>query len=211
MARRVNEITLSGSGRSAAAACARRFPLIPRPTLLDPRLLSPSLLEHAVARQGRCALRTTRAQGTLSWPMLTLGQRVQHPRLLQVSPELLALRVSGLRRHRGSETGARGPEQEEGTGVQQPRLTALGPQDLRARAPTPSRSRPAGGYRPYSPATPRPSHFVMGHSDWGNGVAGAGDRGRRARSSTAHAQKPVRACVFASHGPCSLGCGLFSW
>lgn len=41
-------------------------------------------------------------------PRLTFRQRVQHPRLLQVPPELLALRVGGLRRHGGSGTGARG-------------------------------------------------------------------------------------------------------
>lgn len=46
--------------------------------------------------------------GSCRPPRLTFRQRVQHPRLLQVPPELLALRVGGLRRHGGSGTGAGG-------------------------------------------------------------------------------------------------------
>lgn len=145
--------------------------------------------------------------------MLTLGQRVQHPRLLQVPPELLALRVGGLRRHGGSVAETQGPGKEEGAGSPANPASASLPQ-----APKPARAPPippgadqrlATARTP--PATPRPPHFVMGHSDSGSGVAGAGDRGWRALSSTAHAPKAARACALANHGPGWPGCGLFSW
>lgn len=154
-----------------------------------------------------------RARGTVSWPMLTLGQRVQHPRLLQIPPELLALRVGGLRRHGGSVAEARGPEQEEGAGsaATPPPPRHLGPpKPARApQLPPGAAQRLATARTP--PATPRPPHFVMGHSDSGSGVAGARDRGWRAPSSTAHARKGARACALANLGPGSPGCGLFSW
>ena len=86
--------------------------------------------------------------------MLTLGQRVQHPRLLQVPPELLALRVGGLRRHGGSVAEARGPEQEEG--AESP-ATPPSPHYLKPPKPTrtpPLPPEPTSGWLP--PARPQP-------------------------------------------------------
>lgn len=85
------------------------------------------------------------------------------------------------------------------------------PPNLRA-PPCPPGADPRLATSRTPPATPpRPPHFVMGHSDSGSGVAGAGDRGWRALSSTAHARKGARACALANHGPEGSGCGLFSW
>lgn len=144
--------------------------------------------------------------------MLTLGQRVQHPRLLQVSPELLALRVGGLRRHGGSVAEAQGPEQEEGAGspATPPPPRCLRPPKPARAPPLPPRADQRLATARTPPATPRPPHFVMGHSDSGSGVAGARDRGWRALSSTAHARKGARACALANQGSRSQGCGLFS-
>lgn len=70
---------------------------------LDPRDPKASLVPgRAPPGQERADLGCSRP------PPLTFRQRVQHPRLLQVPPELLALRVGGLRRHGGSGTGAQG-------------------------------------------------------------------------------------------------------
>ena len=80
-----------------------------------------------------------------------------------------------------------------------------------AHAPTPTRADQRLATARTPPATPRPPHFVMGHSDSGSGVAGAGDRGWRARSSTAHARRGTDACALGIPGPGWPGCGLFSW
>lgn len=85
------------------------------------------------------------------------------------------------------------------------------PRNLRA-PPCPPGADPRLAASRTPPATPpRPPHFVMGHSDSGSGVAGAGDRGWRALSGTAHARKGARACALAKHGLERSGCGLFSW
>lgn len=201
------------SGRRAHAGARRT----PRPTWLHPARLPP--LPAGSPRHGSSgAQRRGAPRGhaeTSPSPLLTLGQRVQHPRLLQVPPELLALRVGGLRRHGGSaaeKPGAGAGRRRWESGTPRLRLATSGPPNRRARGPPlppGAVQRPATARTP--PATPRPPHFVMGHSDSGSGVAGAGDRGWRALSGTAHARKAARACALASHGPGGPGCGLFSW
>lgn len=90
-----------------------------------------------------------------------------------------------------------GPEQEDGA----PRRR---PQALHAPQLPPGAARTPR-------ATPRPPHFVMGHSDSHSGVAGAGDTGWRAPSLTAPARNGARVCALGRHGPGPPGCGLFSW
>ena len=90
-----------------------------------------------------------------------------------------------------------GPEQEDGAPRRRPQALHT-PQLPPGAARTPR-------------ATPRPPHFVMGHSDSHSGVAGAGDTGRRAPSLTAHARNGARVCALGRHGPGPPGCGLFSW
>lgn len=82
---------------------------------------------------------------------------------------------------------SRGPEQEDGA----PRRR---PQALHAPQLPPGAARTPR-------ATPRPPHFVMGHSDSHSGVAGAGDTGWRAPSRTAHARDSMCVCALGRHGP----------
>lgn len=140
---------------------------IPRPTSLDPERVPPVPAPFPTPRpviRGAAPRSTTRARGTLSQPMLTLGQRVQHPRLLQVPSELLALRVGGLRRHGGSVPETRGPEQEEGAGSSANPASASLPQAPKtcARTPTPTRSRPEARHRPHAPSHAAPPSLCNG-------------------------------------------------
>lgn len=84
--------------------------------------------------------------------MLTLGQRVQHPGLLQIPPELLALRVCGLERRdtAGSvsewskpgspeeEEGGKGAGGESGNPPSPRELNPPPPQNLCTRVPIPT-------------------------------------------------------------------------
>lgn len=119
-------------------------------------------------------------------------------------------RPEETRRVSGRSPGARAGRRRWESGNAASASLPQGPQTY-AHAPTPTRADQRLATARTPQATPRPPHFVMGHSDSGSGVAGAGDRGWRARSSTAHARKGTGACALGIPGPGSPGCGLFSW
>lgn len=138
----------------------------PRPTSLDPERVPPVPApspRHGPS-SGAAPRSTKRVRGTLSYPMLTLSQCVQHPGLLQVPSELLALRVGGLRRHGGSVAETRGPEQEEGAGSSANPASASLPQAPKtcARTPTPTWSRPEARHRPHAPSHAAPPSLCNG-------------------------------------------------
>jgi hypothetical protein len=200
------------AGRAAApGAGARRTS---RPTSLDPGRAPPVPLSSPRHSPPEAPYRE-HAEDTSS-PLLAHAHPWSECPAPPTSPSTSGTARASSRRPEETpwvnDRSSQGRSRKKALGVRPP-ACASPPQPLKsARAPQlpPGADQRLGTART-PPATPRPPHFVMGHSDSDSGVAGAGDCGWRARGSTAHALRGARACALAKHELGSPGCGLFSW